>query len=126
MTEAAPTRRPGAAGNGRWWVIGILATLVFLVVVTWRVLSTADQQITVTTTGFQVDDDRQTTIAFTVHKHPDQRVVCTVQAQDLKKNVVGSAQVTAPPGPDRDVALTVPIRTTTKAYAAIVYSCVRS
>ena len=119
------TLRP-APGTGKWWALGIAVTVLFTVFASWRVLSVADQRIDADTTAFHAVDDRTFQLSFDVHKPPALTVVCTLQAQDLKKNVVGSATLTVPPATERTTTHTVTIRTTTKAFAGIVHDCLRS
>ena len=114
-----------APGTGKWWALGIAFTLAFTVFASWRVLSVADQAIDVTTTGFKVIDDRTLKLSFDVHKPPQVAVVCTVHAQDQKKNVVGTLSVDIPAATDRTTTHEVLIKTTTQAFAGRVRDCVR-
>lgn len=118
------TLRP-TPGTGKWWALGIAFTVLFTAVASWRVLSVADEQVSADATAWRVLDERTLELTFDVHKPPQLTVVCTLQAQDLKKNVVGSAQVEIPPASARSTNHTVQIRTTTLAFAGIVHDCVR-
>jgi len=112
-------------GTGKWWALGIAFTLAFTVFASWRVLSVADQAIDATTTGFKVVDDRTLKLTFDVHKPPQVAVVCTVHAQDRKKNVVGTLSVDIPAATERTTTHEVLIKTTTQAFAGLVHDCVR-
>ncbi len=112
-------------GTGKWWALGIAFTLAFTVFASWRVLSVADQAIDATTTGFKVVDDRTLKLTFDVHKPPQVAVVCTVHAQDRKKNVVGTLFVDIPAATERTTTHEVLIKTTTQAFAGLVHDCVR-
>jgi hypothetical protein len=90
-----------------------------------RNLSVADQAIDATTTGFKVVDDRTLKLTFDVHKPPQVAVVCTVHAQDRKKNVVGTLSVDIPAATERTTTHEVLIKTTTQAFAGLVHDCVR-
>lgn len=118
------TLRP-APGTGKWWALGIAFTVLFTAFASWRVLSVSGQQISADTTAWRAVDERTLELTFDVHKPPELTVVCTLQAQDLKKNVVGSAQVEIPPAATRTTNHTVPIRTTTLAFTGIVHDCIR-
>lgn len=120
-----PLPRP-APGTGTWWVIGIAFTVAMTAFFTWRVFSVAAEQITAQTVGFRVVDARTTTIDFDVTRPVGTRVVCTVQAQDVRHGVVGSVDVTVPTDGLRTVRQSATIRTTTQAVAALVHDCVRS
>ncbi len=120
-----PTLRP-APGTGKWWALGIAFTVLFIAFASWRVLGVAAEQVDADTTAFHAIDDRTFQLSFDVHKPTALTVVCTLQAQDLKKNVVGTATLTVPPAPERTTTHTVTIRTTTKAFAGIVHDCVRT
>ena len=109
----------------RWWLVGVAFLVVAAAVASWRVLSVADEQVTATVVGFKVVDERTTTISFDVTKPPSVTVVCTVHAQNLKKALVGSAQVTVPPSTERTTNQQVAIKTTTGAVAALVQDCIR-
>ncbi len=112
-------------GTGKWWALGIAFTLAFTVFASWRVLSVSDQAIDATTTGFKVVDERTLKLTFDVHKPPQIAVVCTVQAQDQKKNVVGTLTVDIPAATERTTTHEVLIKTTTQAFAGLVHDCVR-
>ncbi len=112
-------------GTGKWWLLGIAFALAFTTWASWRVLSVADQAMDVTTTGFQVLDDRTMTVTFQITKPPEVTAICTIQAQDLRKNVVGSTTITVPAGTARVSDQTATVRTTTQAFAGLVHDCVR-
>lgn len=114
-----------APGTGKWWALGIAFTLAFTVFASWRVLTVSAQAIDVTTTGFKVIDERTLKLTFDVHKPAEVAVVCTVHAQDQKKNVVGSTTVDVPAGTERTTTHAVLIKTTTQAFAGLVHDCVR-
>lgn len=114
-----------APGTGKWWVLGIAVTLAFAGWLGYRELSVAGQRVTAQTLGFEVVDARSTQIRFEVSKPPEVAVVCTVQAQDIRHAVVGSATVDIPPSAERVTQHEATIRTTTPAVAALVHSCVR-
>jgi hypothetical protein len=112
-------------GTGKWWVLGIVFGLAFTAWATWQEYSVSDQKISVRDIGYTVVDDRTVTLNFEVTKPADGTVVCTVQAQDLHKNVVGSTTVPIPPAATRTNTYTATIRTTTLAFAALTHDCVR-
>ncbi|MBK8470196.1 MAG: DUF4307 domain-containing protein [Actinomycetales bacterium] len=112
-------------GTGKWWALGIAFTVLFTIFASWRVLSVADEQIDATTTGYKVVDERTMTVTFDIHKPPQVAVLCTIQAQDLKKNVVGAAQVDIPTAPTRTTSHQVTIKTTTLAFSGLVHDCIR-
>ncbi|MGV1009159.1 MAG: DUF4307 domain-containing protein [Dermatophilaceae bacterium] len=114
-----------AQGTGKWWAIGIVVTLAFVGWLGYRELSVAGQRVTAQTLGFQVVDDRTVTIDFEVSKPPEVTVVCTLQAQDIRHAVVGSATETVAPADQRSTQHKASIRTTTAAVAALVHDCVR-
>lgn len=120
-----PLPRP-TPGTGKWWALGIAFALGMTALFSWRVLSVADEQITVQTVGFDVVDARTTTIDFDVTRPVGGTVRCTVQAQDVRHAVVGSAEVLVAPARVRTSRQSVTIRTTTQAVAALVHDCVRS
>lgn len=120
-----PPRLRPAPGTGKWWALGIAFTLAFTAFASWRVLSVADEQIRVTNLLWSIPDDRSLTASFEVAKPAGVRVVCTVEAQDLKRNTVGSTQV-AVPAEGTVSTPQVTVRTTTQAFAAVVRSCVRA
>ncbi len=119
---AAP--RP-ASGHRRWWALGIAFTVAFLVFASWRVLSVADEKVHAKAVAWEALDERTLNLTFTVNKSPDATVVCTLQAQDFKKNVVGTLRTTVGPSPERTTSQTATIRTTTLAFAGIVHDCIR-
>ncbi|MGB8382943.1 MAG: DUF4307 domain-containing protein [Dermatophilaceae bacterium] len=115
-----------AKGTGKWWALGILVTLAFAGWLAVREYSVAGQRVTAQTLGFQVVDARTVTIDFEVSKPPEVTVVCTLQAQDIRHAVVGSATMTVPPADQRSTQHQATIRTTTAAVAALVHDCVRA
>ncbi|HRW18141.1 MAG TPA: DUF4307 domain-containing protein [Dermatophilaceae bacterium] len=119
-----PGWRP-APGTGKWWALGVAFTLAVIGLASWQVFVVQADRITVTTRTFSIVDPRTATISFVVHKPPTTAAVCTVQAQDLRKNVVGSVQIDAPAAAERDVWLDATVKTTTEAYAVLVHDCVR-
>ena len=126
--EAADLAARPRLPHGRvlaWWLVGAVFLVLAASFASWRVLSIADEQVTATVVGFKVVDDRTTTISFDVTKPPSVTVVCTVHAQNLKKALVGSAEIVVPPAAQRTTTHTATIKTTTRAVAAIVQSCVR-
>mgnify|MGYP001184715300 FL=1 len=120
MTRWRPT-----PGTGRWWALGLAFTLAFTAWASWRVLSVSSLRITVDETGYTIVDERTVTLTFLVTKPVDTIAVCTVQAKDLRKNVVGSATVDIPAANTRTTAHTATIKTTTSAFTALVHDCVR-
>lgn len=114
-----------APGTGKWWALGIAFTLVFVSWLGYREFSVAGQRVTAQTLGFQIVDGRTTQIEFEVTKPAEAAVVCTVQAQDIKHAVVGSATVDIPASAATVSRHATTIRTTTPAVAALVHSCVR-
>ena len=126
--EEAADREPIARirkGHLQWWVLVAVFTLGLALYGTSRIMGVAAEQVTAETFGFKVVDDRTATITFDVTKPPEATVLCTVHAQDLKKALVGSAEIVIPPASQRVTNHTATIKTTTKAVAAIVQSCVR-
>lgn len=126
--EAADLAARPRLPHGRvlaWWLVGAVFLVLAASFASWRVLSIADEQVTATVVGFKVIDDRTTTISFDVTKPPSVTVVCTVHAQNLKKALVGSAQVTVPPSTERTTNQQATIKTTTGAVAALVQDCIR-
>ena len=119
------TLRP-APGTGKWWALGIAFTLAFTGFASWKVLSVADQAIDVTLTAVSVVDDRTTVVTFDLHRPPAQAVVCTVQAQDQRKAVVGTVTVDLPPATERTTTHQVTVKTTTRAFTGLVHDCVRA
>ena len=113
-------------GTGKWWALGIAFTLAFTGFASWKVLSVADQAIDVTLTAVSVVDDRTTVVTFDLHRPPAQAVVCTVQAQDQRKAVVGTATVDLPPATERTTTHQVTVKTTTRAFTGLVHDCVRA
>ena len=108
-----------------WWAVGAVFFVIAASFATWRIMSVANEQVTATVVGFKVVDERTTTISFDVTKPPEVTVVCTVHAQNIKKALVGSAQVTVPPSTERTTNHQVAIKTTTGAVAALVQDCMR-
>ena len=126
--EEAADREPIARVGGRnlkWWIIAAVFTLAMALFATGKIMGAAAEQVTAETFGFKVVDDRTATITFDVTKPPETTVRCTVHAQDLKKALVGSAEIVVPPAAQRTTTHTATIKTTTRAVAAIVQSCVR-
>lgn len=115
-----------AQGTGKWWAIGIAATMAFGGWLAFREVTVAGQRVTAQTLGFQVVDERTVTIDFEVSKPPEVTVVCTVQAQDIRHAVVGSATTTIGASDERSTRHDATIRTTTPAVAALVHDCVRA
>jgi len=115
-----------AKGTGKWWALGIAFTLAFAGWLGYREYSVADQRVTAQTLGFDVVDARTVSIDFEVSKPPEMTVVCTLQAQDIRHAVVGSATATIPPADQRSSRHEASIRTTTQAVAALVHDCVRA
>ncbi len=114
-----------APGTTKWWVLGIVFTLAFGGWLFYREYSVAGERVMARLMAFDIVDARTASIRFEVTKPPEQAVVCTLQAQDVHHAVVGSAQVTVGPSPQRTTTQEATIRTTTPAVAALVHSCVR-
>lgn len=72
-----------------------------------------------------VDNGQSIVVTFEVDKSASQTVVCTIQAEDIEGNVIGSANVTVPGGPSgrakEDMVDTV--NTTGTPNTAVVSSC---
>ena len=72
-----------------------------------------------------VDNGQAIVVTFEVDKSASQTVVCTIQAEDIQGNVIGSANVTVPGGPSgrakEDMVDTV--NTTGTPNTAVVSSC---
>ena len=72
-----------------------------------------------------VDNGQSIVVTFEVDKSASQTVVCTIQAEDIQGNVIGSANVTVPGGPSgrakEDMVDTV--NTTGTPNTAVVSSC---
>ncbi len=128
-TEGLPVATRGlriTPGTGKWWALGIGFTLAFTGFASWRVLSVADQAIDVTTTAVSVLDDRTTVVTFDVHRPAGLAVVCTIQAQDQRKAVVGTVTVDLPGATERTTTHQVSVKTTTRAFTGLVHDCVRT
>jgi hypothetical protein len=82
----------------------------------------AHPQIQGTVVSYTVNQD-SITVTFEVDKSADQAVECTVQAEDIQGNVIGSANVAVPSGRAKeDMVYTV--NTTGTPNTAVVSSCV--
>lgn len=115
-----------APGTGKWWVLGIVFTVAFTAFASWRVLSVADQKIDATTIAVAVVDARTTIVTFDVSRPGQIAVTCTVQAQDQRKNVVGTVTVDIPVTTQRATTRhEASIKTTTLAFTGLVHDCVR-
>lgn len=69
--------------------------------------------------------DRSVTVTFQVNKAAGQSVECTIEAEDVKGNVIGSANVSVPAGrAQEDMVYTV--NTTGTVNTAVVSSCTAS
>jgi len=81
----------------------------------------ANPQIQGTVISYSVNDNA-ITVTFEVDKPADEAVECTVQAEDIQGNVIGSANVAVPSGRAKeDMVYTV--NTTSTPNTAVVSSC---
>ena len=114
-----------APGTGRWWVIGILAIGLSVVIIVWLNLRVAADRITAETTGFRINDERSVTVYFEVSRPPGVAVTCTLQAMDSGFGTVGTASTPVPATDERLVKHSGTVRTTSTAVTGLVQSCVR-
>ena len=131
----APRPTPGRAPRrdgppSRWWGItgGVLFGLLALVIVWWATHNSAEQ-VTATTTSYEVRSDSSVEVQFDVTRPPTQPVTCTVTAQDEHFTAVGSVQVVIPTGGSgsaRTVHQVTTVRTATRAVTGNVTDCVRT
>ena len=84
----------------------------------------ANPQIQANVISYNVGD-RSVTVTFQVNKAAGQSVECTIEAEDVKGNVIGSANVSVPAGrAQEDMVYTV--NTTGTVNTAVVSSCTAS
>jgi hypothetical protein len=129
----APSEDPGFAerygvrrsmSRARKITLGVFGFAVLCSVGGYIAWNEANPQIQATVISYTVSGSA-VTVTFEVDKKADQAVECTVQAEDLQGDVIGSANVSVPGGPngraDEDMVYTV--NTTGTPNTAVVSSC---
>jgi hypothetical protein len=107
--------------KGRKIALGVVGFAVLCGVAGYIAWNQANPQIQATVISYTVND-KAIIVNFEVDKSAGQRVECTVQAEDIKGNVIGSADVSVPSGRAKeDMIYTV--NTTGTPNTAVVSSC---
>ncbi|HEX4787809.1 MAG TPA: DUF4307 domain-containing protein [Actinospica sp.] len=101
--------------------LGVVGFAVLCGVVFYIAWNQAHPQIQASVVSYIVND-KAIVVTFEVDKSANQRVECTLQAEDIKGNVIGSANVSVPSGRAKaDMVYTV--NTTGTPNTAVVSSC---
>ena len=101
--------------------LGVVGFAVLCGVAGYIAWNQANPQIQATVISYNVDGNA-ITVTFEVDKAANQAVECTVQAEDLQGNVIGSANVAVPAGRAKeDMVYTV--NSTGTPNTAVVSSC---
>jgi hypothetical protein len=112
--------RPGMSRT-RKIMLGVFGFIVLLAVGGYIAWNEANPSIQATVISYTVSGS-SVTVTFEVDKAADQAVECTVQAEDLQGDVIGSANVSVPSGrADEDMVYTV--NTTGTPNTAVVSAC---
>jgi hypothetical protein len=115
--------KPGMS-RARKITLGIVGFALLCGVGGYIAWNQAHPQIQGTVIRYSVDD-QSIQVTFEVDKSASQSVMCTIQAEDIQGNVIGSANVSVPGGPSgravEDMVYTV--NTTGTPNTAVVSSC---
>jgi hypothetical protein len=112
--------RPGMS-RARKIMLGVFGFIVLLAVGGYIAWNEANPAIQATVISYTVSGS-SVTVTFEVDKAANQAVECTVQAEDLQGDVIGSANVSVPSGrADEDMVYTV--NTTGTPNTAVVSAC---
>jgi hypothetical protein len=112
--------RPGMSRT-RKIMLGVFGFIVLLAVGGYIAWNEANPAIQATVISYTVSGS-SVTVTFEVDKAANQAVECTVQAEDLQGDVIGSANVSVPSGrAEEDMVYTV--NTTGTPNTAVVSAC---
>lgn len=104
-------------------VVLILSICAALVVLLWSAWQYAAEPIRTQVVSFSALDDRSMTVRYQVtRRHGDERVRCTIEAQDYDRNIVGELTDTIEPGLGT-LTRTVTVPTRVRAVVALIQSC---
>lgn len=118
-----PIPRP-AAGQTKWWVVGIVGVVLGTAMATWWALSATSSGLSWTDAGHSKITDRSITVRFDIRAKQDQGVTCTIKALAVDHSTVGSTDVTFPPSKYPSTRYNVTVRTTQRATTGTVEDCV--
>jgi Domain of unknown function (DUF4307) len=104
--------------------LGLFGFALLCGVVGYIAYEQANPQIQANVISYNLGD-RSVTVTFQVNKAAGQSVECTIEAEDVQGNVIGSANVSVPAGrAQEDMVYTV--NTTGTVNTAVVSSCTAS
>jgi hypothetical protein len=112
----------GGMSRPRKIALGVFGFALLCGVVGYIAWNQANPQIQATVISYTQNTSSSITVTFEVDKSANQSVECTIQAQDVQGNVIGSANVSVPSGRAKeDMVYTV--NTTGTPNTAVVSSC---
>lgn len=119
-----PLPRP-APGTTRWWVVGVLGSLLVVGVIVWWGIVTTTGTVRPEVTGYAVESDRSVVVEYDLHRPEGVAVVCRITALDQGKGRVGTVEDAVPAQGPASVHREVRVRTSSRAVTGVVDSCVR-
>lgn len=108
--------------KGRKIILGVFGFAVLCAVVGYIAYNEANPKIQATVLSYTVNG-QAINVTFEVDKKGGDRVECTLQAEDIKGDVIGSANVNVPADGRGKVVLVAQVNTTGTPNTAVVSSC---
>lgn len=104
-------------------VVGTVALTAALGWVVWAGLGQAGADVRFNDVGYRIVDVGAIDVTYDVNKDPHRTAVCTLQAYDRDKAVVGFVEVRVGPSPERVVRDIATVRTASRPSSAAVQTC---
>jgi Domain of unknown function (DUF4307) len=115
--------RYGKVGGNRWVAYAFAISIVGLLWIFWAGLHHANPAISSQLISFEVTGEKEISLRYSINRtDPDQVVICTLQALDIDKNVVGQIDDTIPAGKSSSQqAISIPTRSA--PFTASIVRC---
>ncbi|HYN66897.1 MAG TPA: DUF4307 domain-containing protein [Ornithinibacter sp.] len=114
-----------APGTTRWWVVGVLGSLVAVAVIVWWGITSTAGSVRPEVTGYRVESDTAIVVEYDLHRPAGRAVVCRISALDGGRNRVGTVEDAIPAQGGASVHRVVALRTSVRAVTGVVDSCTR-
>jgi hypothetical protein len=126
-TPSRPADRYGrtSTSSSRKMIITGAVLVSFITAwVIWDALAMSGAKVSYSLVSQQVLGPARTDVTFVITLDPGEKAICTVQALNAGKTIVGNVDVTVGPSKDREFTSTVQVPTMEQATGSQVKACV--
>ncbi len=103
-----------------WWAVAAVGITLGVAWVAW--VTTAEKPVSSTLHSYEVVSDTEVRVRVDVSLNTDERVECSVYAQNANHAIVGEKTVALEPRP-REQALTIAVTTQERAVNGVLRTC---